>query len=312
MIQKTLTPRAWAELLLLSAIWGGSFLSIRVALDEIGPLTVVAHRVGWAALALWAATLAMRLPIPRDPRIWGALAVMGLVNNVIPLALIAWGQLHIATGLASILNAATAIWGVLAASLLFADERLTPRRAAGVALGFAGVVTAIGWRALTEIDTHSLAQLAVLAATLSYAVAGAWGRARLTGLHPLIAAVGMLTASGLMALPLAWAVEGRPSLALAPLTWGAIAYYALAATALAYLLYYRVLAMAGSGNLLLCTLMVPPVAIALGALVRGEALRASAYGGFALLAAGLVVLDGRLLRRRGRRGRAIEAGSARG
>ena len=96
----------------------------------------------------------------------------------------------------------------------------------------------------------------------------------------------MLTASALIALPLAWAVEGRPSLALAPATWAAIAYYALAATALAYLLYYRVLAMAGSGNLLLCTLMIPPVAIALGALVRGEDLRPAAYAGFALLAAG--------------------------
>ena len=308
MIQKTLTARAWAELLLLSAIWGGSFLSIRVALDEIGPLTVVAHRVGWAALALWLVIGVRRLPVPRDPRVWGALAVMGLLNNLLLFGLMSWGQLHIPTGLTSILNAATAIWGVLVASLLFADERLTPRRAAGVALGFTGVVTAIGWRALVEIDIRSLAQLAVLAGTLSYAFAGAWARARLTGLRPEVAAAGMLTASTLMALPLAWTIEGRPSLALEPVTWTAIAYYALAGTALAYLLYYRVLAMAGSGNLLLCTLMIPPVAIVLGALVRGEELHASAYGGFALLAMGLLVLDGRLLRPR----RAIEAGSAQG
>ena len=297
MIQKSLSPRAWAELLLLSAIWGGSFLSIRVALDEIGPLTVVAHRVGWAALALWAVVAATRAPVPRDLRVWGAFAVMGLLNNVVPFGLMAWGQVHIPTGLTSILNAATAIWGVLVASLLFADERLTPRRTLGVAAGFAGVVTAIGWRALTEIDLRSLAQLAVLVGTLSYAFAGAWARVRLTGLAPQVAAAGMLTASTVVAIPLAWAAEGRPSLALEPVTWAAIAYFALVSTALAYLLYYRVLAMAGSGNLLLCTLMIPPVAIGLGTAVLGEALGPSAYAGFALLVVGLVVIDGRMLGR---------------
>ena len=308
MTQRTLSPRAWAELLLLSAVWGGSFLSIRVALDEIGPLSVVAHRVGWAALALWLAIAAMRLPVPRGARVWGAFAVMGLLNNLIPFGLMAWGQLHIPTGLTSILNAATAVWGVIVASLLFADERLTPRRAAGVALGFAGVVTAIGGRALVELDIRSLAQLAVLAGTVSYAFAGAWARVALGGLRPEVAAAGMLTTSTLVAIPLAWAVEGRPTLALAPVTWAAIAYYALAATAFAYLLYYRVLASAGSGNLLLCTLLIAPVAIVLGALVLGEELRPAAYVGFALLAAGLMVLDGRVLRRR----RAIEGPPARG
>lgn len=306
-MQKTLSPRAWAELILLSAVWGASFLAIRTALDEIGPLTVVAHRVGWAALALWAVMLAMRLPVPRAPRIWGAFLVMGLLNNLVPFGLMAWGQLHIPTGLTSILNAATAIWGVLVAALVFSDERLSARRAAGVALGFAGVVTAIGWRALADLDMRSLAQVAVLAGTLSYALAGAWARLRLGGLAPQVAAAGMLTASAAVALPLAWAVEGRPSLALAPVTWAAIAYCSLAATAFAYLLYYRVLASAGSGNLLLCTLMIPPVAILLGALVRGEELRPAAHAGFALLALGLLVLDGRLWRRR-----AIAGGPARG
>ena len=308
MIQKSLSPRAWAELLLLSALWGGSFLSIRIALDEIGPLTVVLHRVGWAALALWLVIAVRRPPLPRDPRVWGAFVVMGLLNNLVPFGLMSWGQLHISTGLTSILNASTAIWGVLVAALVFADERLGPRRAAGVVLGFAGVVSAIGWRALVEIDVRSAAQIAVLAGALSYALAGAWARTTLGGLRPEVAAAGMLTASTLMALPLAWGVEGRPSLALDPSTWGAIAYYSLAGTALAYLLYYRVLAMAGSGNLLLCTLMIPPVAIALGALVRGEDLPAAAYAGFGLLASGLLVLDGRLLRRR----RAIEGPRAPG
>ncbi|KUF11734.1 DMT family transporter [Pseudoponticoccus marisrubri] len=301
MTQTSLSPRAWAELVLLALIWGGSFLAIRTALDEIGPLTSVLFRTGLAAVILWPVVLARRLPLPREARIWAALLAMGILNNVIPFSLMAWGQLHIPTGLTSILNATTAIFGVLVAAAVFADERLTARKAAGVGLGFAGVVTAIGPAALLDIDVTSLAQLAVIAGTFAYACAGAWGRARLGGLPPLVAAAGMLSGSTLVMLPLTLMTEGVPRLDLAPATWAGILYYAGIATALAYLLYYRVLAMAGSGNVMLVTLMIPPTAIGLGAAVRGEDLSPSAYAGFALLALGLAVLDGRLLRRRRQR-----------
>lgn len=297
--QKTLSGRAWAELLLLALIWGGSFLSIRVALDQIGFVTVVAHRVFWAAMVLWAVVLLLRLPLPRSPRIWGAFLLMGLLNNVIPFSLMAWGQLHIETGLTSILNASTAIFGVLVAALVFSDERLSLRRAVGVGLGFAGVATAIGLDALARFDLRSLAQLAVLGGALSYAFAGAWARRTLSGLPPQVAAAGMLTGSALIMVPAAFWLEGVPGFDLAPRTLMAVVYYAVIATALAYLLYYRVLAMAGSGNLMLCTLLVAPVAIVLGALVLGEALRPQAYLGFALLALGLLILDGRVLPRIG-------------
>lgn len=290
--------RAWIELAGLAAIWGASFLSIKLALDEVPVVTLVAHRVGWAMLVLWGIVALRRLPLPRGARIWGALAVMGLLNNVLPFTLMAWGQQHIETGLTSILNAATAIFGVLVAAAVFADERLSLRRAAGVALGFAGVATAIGREALVAFDIRSAAQLAVIAGTLGYAAAGAWGRAQLSGLHPLVAAAGMLTAASLVMTPLALAVDGPPDLALAPVTWAAIAWFALVGTALAYLLYYRVLALAGAGNLLLVTLMIPPVAIVLGALVLDEALGPGAFAGFGLLAAGLLLLDGRVTRRR--------------
>jgi drug/metabolite transporter (DMT)-like permease len=297
MTQQELSRRAWTELAALSLVWGASFLSIRIALDEIPVMTSVAHRVLWAALALWIVVAARRLPVPRDPRLWGAFLLMGLLNNVIPFTLMAWAQLHIETGLTSILNAATAIWGVIVAALVFADERLTLRKGLGVMLGFAGVVVAIGTDSLRALDLRSVAQLAVILGTLSYALAGTWARARLSGLSPVVAAAGMLTGSTLVMLPLALAVDGPPAMPQSTATILAVAYYALVSTALAYLLYYRVLRMAGSGNLLLCTLMIPPVAIALGALVRGEALPASALAGFALLALGLLILDGRLWRR---------------
>lgn len=289
-----ITPRIWADMIGLAFIWGGSFLAIRIALDELPVFSSVAHRVLWAALALWLVVLVLRQPVPRDMRIWGAFLVMGCLNNVIPFSLMAWGQLHIETGLTAILNAATAIWGVLVAAAVFADERLTTRRLIGVLTGFLGVSVAIGLDAFASFDLASLAQLAVIGGTVSYALAGSWARARLKGISPVVSAAGMLTGSSLIMLPLARAMDGPLPLAMAPDTLAAVAYYALMSTALAYLLYYRILAAAGAGNLLLVTLMIAPVAIVLGAVVRGEALGANAYLGFALLALGLLILNGRL------------------
>lgn len=294
--QKSLSGRAWAELMVLALIWGGSFLSIRIALDEVTPLTSVAHRTTWAMIVLWGVVALMRLPLPRNPLVWFAFLVMGVLNNALPFTLMAWGQLHIESGLTSILNAATAIFGVIAAALFFADERITARKAIGVCLGFLGVATAIGLENFRNFDLRSMAQLAVIAGTICYALAGVWARKMLGGQPPQVAAAGMLTGSTVIMLPLAWIIDGPLTLDLEPRTIAAIGYCAIVATAGAYLLYYRVLGMAGSGNLMLVTLLVAPVAIILGALVLGEQLGANAYAGFGLLVAGLVILDGRVLR----------------
>lgn len=283
--------------MILSLIWGGSFLSVHVALAEIGPLTAVAHRTGWAMLILWGYIFARKLDIPREPRIWAAFLVMGLLNNVIPFSLMAWAQLHIETGLTAILNAATAIFGVLFAALFFVDEKLSLRKGVGVTLGFIGVATAIGLQYLAQFDLRSIAQLAVIGGTISYALAGVWARKTIGHLKPQVAAAGMVTGASVITIPTAWIVEGPISLDLSLHTWLAIAYYAIIATAVAYLLYYRVLALAGSGNLMLVTLTVAPVAIILGAVTLGEALSLNAYIGFGILAVGLLILNGRLLSR---------------
>ena len=293
--QKSISARAWGELLLLALIWGGVFLSVRIALNEIGVLSAVAHRALWAALVLWGLVFVLRLPRPKGARLWGVFLVMGLLNNVVPFTLLNWSQLHIESGLTAILNSTTAICGVVVASLFLADERLTPRKLTGVLIGFLGVATAIGLSNLLNFDIRSLAQLAALTATLSYAFAGVWARKHLTGLHPLVAAAGMLTCTAVCIVPLAWWFDGPLTLDLRLQTLAAIAYYAVAATVLAYLLYYRVLAMAGSGNLMLVTLLMPPVAIVLGWAVLGEAQPPRALMGFAILALGLLILDGRAL-----------------
>jgi drug/metabolite transporter (DMT)-like permease len=252
--------------------------------------------VGGAAAVLWAYVGLARLPLPRSARTWVAMLLMGLLGNVLPFTLITWGQRSIEVGLAAILNASTAIMGVLVAALAFRDETLTPAKALGVALGFAGVVVVIGPGALRHLDVTSLAQLAVVAASLSYAVSGSFARRAFGDTAPEVAAAGMLAGSALVMVPAALLLDGWPDRAWSPSVWGAILYLAVVASALAYLIFYRLIRMVGAGNTSLTTLLVAPVAIVLGALVYREQLPLRDYLGFALLALGLLIIDGRLLR----------------
>lgn len=293
------SARAWALLALLAAIWGGSFFLIEIALQEIPPFTLVAHRVFWAALALWVFLgLTGRLSALRvaAPLLIGW-AMMGVLNNLIPFSLIVWGQTAIESGLAAIFNATTALFGAVVAALLLRDERLTARKAVGVAVGLAGVVLIVGPGALSGLDPQSLGQLAILGASLSYAFASVWGRVRLTGAPPELNALGMLTASSAMTIPLAMAVDGPPQLGLSLEAWTTVLALSVIATGGAYLLYFRILAIAGAANTMLVTLLIPPVAIGLGASFLGERLDLGAYLGFAVIAVGLAIIDGRLFRR---------------
>lgn len=294
-----ISRRAAADLLALALIWGAIFLFVAVALREMTPFWTVFHRVFWATIPLWLYVFWRRLPTPRGLSAWGAFAVMGILNNVIPFSLITWGQTEIESGLASILNATTAFFGIVVAAIFLADERLTANRVAGVLIGVAGVAVIIGVDALAGFDPRALGQLAVLGAALSYAFAGVWGRTRLKGLAPAVSAAGMLTASAGATLALALIFEGPPDLSLSLSTVGALAYCSVFGTAGAYLLYYRILATAGSGNLLLVTIVMPPISVLLGAAVLGEALPPSTFLGCVLIALGLVVLDGRALARLG-------------
>lgn len=290
----------WTRLLALSALWGGSFIFVEVAVAAVPPLTLVWVRVALAALCLWAIVLASGRSMPRAPQAWAAFAVLGLLNNALPFTLIAWGQTEIAAGQAAILNATTPIFAVLVAGLALSDEPLGWRKAAGVLCGLAGVAVMVGPGAVDGLGRPGLAQLAVLGAAFFYATAVVFGRRfAAMGLDPLVVATGQVSCSSLILLPLALTVDGPPTLVLAGLdagVWASLLGLGTVSTALAYILYFRLLAAAGAVNAVLVTLLVPAFAVGLGALMLGESLGAREAVGMAAIALGLAVIDGRALR----------------
>ncbi len=281
-------------LLLLAAVWGGSFFFAEIALREVPPLTIALHRVFWAVPILALVVRLKGIAVPRSLRVWRAYLVMGGLNNVIPFSLIFWGQTQIEGGLASILNGTTAMFGAVVAGMLLADEPLTKNRIAGAALGLAGVAFIMGPDALTDFNPGNLAQMAVLGAALSYALASVWGKTMLAGQPPLMNALGMLIGSTCLLAPVVFIFGGPPNLALSPGVWAALLGVAALSTAFAYVLYFAILARAGAANLMLVTLLIPPFAIALGAMFLGERIGAEAWIGFAIIATGFAVTDGRL------------------
>lgn len=296
-IQKTMTASDWALLALLSIVWGGSFLFVGVAVRELPPLTIVALRVVTAASALLLTLRLMGVDLPRTRQVWAAFLGMSILNNVIPFTLIVWGQSHIASGLASILNATTPLFTVIVAHYLTDDERLTGQRFAGVIVGVAGVAVMIGAAAFASLDASILAQLAVLGAALSYGFSGVFGRRFKTmGIPPLATAAGQVTVSSAILLPAALIVD-RPWTLAMPSTGAIVSLAALGlvSTAFAYLIFFRLLARAGATNVGLVTFLIPVSAILLGVLVLGETLAVRHMAGMALIGAGLILIDGRLL-----------------
>jgi drug/metabolite transporter (DMT)-like permease len=287
--------REWAMLVALSVLWGGSFLFVGVAVREVPPLTLVFLRVTLAAIALQVTLVAFGIRLPREARVWSALLVMSFINNIIPFSLIAWAQSHIAGGLASILNATTPLFGVVVAHYATSDEKLTGQRLAGVAVGFLGVVIMMGPAALQSLGADVLAQIAVLAASVAYALSGVYGRRfNRLGVAPLATAAGMLTISSVLLLPVMLLVD-RPWTVAAPGTAAiaSIVGLSLVSTAFAYLMYFRILAAAGATNILLVTFLIPVTAIILGATLLDERLEPKHFWGMALIGAGLGAIDGR-------------------
>lgn len=303
MIRTVMNRRDWATLAFLAVIWGAAFFFISVVVAHVPTFTYVWLRVTIAAGALWLWLWWRGLPLAIPRSAWAAMFVLAMLNNVLPFALFGWGQTRIGSGLASILNATTPIWGVIVAHLFTADERLNPRKAVGVLLGFGGVALMIGPALLADVGREGTAQLACIVATLLYAIAGVFARRfKAQGLSAETVTTGQLTAAALVMLPVAFLFEQPWAMPMPPAeAWAAILALAIVSSALGYVLYFRLIASAGATNALLVTLLVPPTAILLGVAVLGERIGASGFAGLGLIALGLAAIDGRLVERLRRR-----------
>ncbi len=297
MIRTQMNRRDWAILAALALIWGGAFFFIGVAVRHVPPFTYVFVRVTLAAAAMWAFLWWRGQPLGLPRAAWGAIILLALLNNALPFVLFGWAQTHIASGLASILNATTPIWGVIVAHLFTADEKITPRKAIGVLVGFAGVALMIGPALFASIGDSVLAQLACVVASLAYALAGVWARRfRKMGVSPISVTTSQLSVAAIMMLPVALIGDRPWTMAFPPIeAIAAIVALAVVCTAIGYVLYFKLIDSSGATNALLVTLLVPPTAILLGVAFLGEIITAIDIGGLALIAVGLAAIDGRLL-----------------
>ncbi len=298
-ITTRMSLRDWGLLGLLSFIWGGSFFFAKIAVAEIPPLTLVFGRVLLAAIALGLCLVALGHRLPRGAALWRLFFVMGLLNNVVPFGLLFWAQTEIASALASILNATTPLFTVLVAHVFTDDEKLSAGKVVGVLAGLAGVAVMIGPGVLTGLDRAVLAELACIAAAVSYAISGTIGRQfRTLGITPMQTAFGPLVASSVILLPLSLLVDRSLALPMPSMkALGALAGLALVSTAFAYIIFFRLMARVGVTNVALVTFLIPPSAILLGVGILGERLTMEHVAGMALIALGLSAIDGRLWRR---------------
>jgi len=294
-VRRSMNLLEWGMLLALSVVWGASFFFNGVAVKELPTFTVVVARVALAALILHIVIRIVGLKVPTDRRVVTAFFSMAFINNVIPFSLIVWGQSHIASGLASILNATTPLFAVIIAHYFTGDEKLSWGRFIGVIIGLTGVTIMVGNDALQAFGVNVVAQLAVLGAAFCYAVSGVFARRfRRMGISPIATATGQLTAASIMLVPVMLIVD-QPWMLPMPgaETVAALIGVALLSTALAYLLYFRILATAGATNVLLVTFLVPATAILLGIFVLGEVLHLKHFIGMAMIGLGLAAIDGR-------------------
>lgn len=293
----TMSARSWAMLLLLGAIWGGSFFFARVAVLEIPPLNLVLFRVAIAAAALHVYLLAagpsFRLALPFAAGFFG----LAMLNNIVPFSLMFAGQTELGAGTASILNATTPFWTMVLANLLTDDEKLSAGKVVGVGLGMAGAVVMVGPGVVAGLGGPVWAKLALVGTALSYGCAAIFAR-RFRALPPQIVATGQLTASTVVMIPVVLLWHGPAGLFEASAgAWWSVFGLAVLATAFAYILFFSLIRNAGATNASLVTLVVPVSAILLGALFLGERLESFEVAGMGLIGLGLIVIDGRLTRR---------------
>ena len=297
-MSKSMSAYEWFLLSILAILWGGSFFFAELAIPSIPPFTIVAARVSLAALTLIVFCIVAKLQVKFTAEILFAFVGMGLLNNAIPFSLIVWGQTQIASSLASILNATTPLFTLVVAHFLTADEKMNVKKLVGVLVGFAGVVIMISPQLVGQINGTIIGQLFVLAAALSYAFSGVFGRRfKNLGVNPIVTATGQLVMSSFILIPIALVIDLPWQLAIPDIkVFLAIGGLAILSTSLAYVIFFEILQRAGASNLLLVTFLIPVTAILLGVLVLNESLFGEQIAGMVVLAVGLLIIDGRVLK----------------
>ncbi len=277
-------------LLLLGTIWGASYMFIKVSVAEITPLTFVVLRTGLGGGLLAAYLLLRGRQFP--PRsLWRPLFVMGLFNTLIPYGLINWGELHISSALAAILTGTMPLFTVILAHFWSNDERMDGFKAAGVVIGFAGVIVLFAPDIRGGVMHNVLGDLAVVGAGLSYAIAAVFARRHLSGHEPAVLSTGMLLAGFIITLPLAFAFERPLALSPSPRAWASTLALAILGTAIAYLIYYWILEHGGAVQASLVTYIIPIGALFWGWLLLGEDIRWTSVIGMGAILLGIMVAN---------------------
>ena len=289
-----MTPRTWLLMLLLGLIWGGTFFLSEILLLELSPFQIVFHRVSIAALVMVIYITIKGIALPKDGRIWLALAVMGLLNNAIPFSAIVFGQQYITGGMASILNSTTAFFGVMLSGIFLKEEAITMPKVIGVIMGILGVIIIMGFDTLSSLSLTNIGQILIILSSISYAFASIWGKFQVKNLGVEVTATGMLITSSVWMFILASMVEGLPFEALSMRSTLSLLTFAILCTSVAYLLYFAILKQAGAANLTLVTIIIPPFALILDALALGEMVSLQELIGFVIISLGLLVISGKL------------------
>lgn len=301
---KTMDTQNWALLLLLSVLWGGAYFFAGVAVRELPPLTVVLARVLLAAAALLPLFWYLGYSLPRSLSNWYPFLGMGILNNAIPFAFIFAGQLHITVGLSSIINAMTPLFTVLVMAS-FKEERLNAYRLIGVLLGVIGVAVLRGFGGPVDAS-QTLGIGLCLAAALSYGFAALWGRRFLVGIPPVKSATCQLMCSSLIMAVVVSIIDQPWTLAMpSQATVVSILALAVFGTALAYIVFFRILSVAGASNVMLVTLLIPITALILGNVFLGEPINSTDIIGALIIGSGLLFIDGRIIRRLALKAKAI-------
>ena len=288
----------WILVILLGLCWGSSFFFVEMLLKHLSPFMIVYLRVSIASVFLIVFIIIRGTKFKLSLKNLFNLFIMSLLNNVFPFLLITFGQQTITGGLASILNANTSFIGILLASLFLPLERLNFYRLIGVSIGVLGVIIAIGYQNIIQLNHDDLGKYLILIATISYGFAGVWGKLKLQNFTPIIAATGMLTMSTIILTPYAFTMHLEEIYSLNFFILKYAFVFAIICSVFAYFLYFKILESAGAGNLLICTIIIPPSSIFLNAFILNQMITFNECVGLIIIILGLIMLDGRLINKK--------------